>query len=310
MSALKEKGGGLVPIEQDVRDFSRSAVFGAPLAVDMPDTDFIVAAPLEVKDQGDTDMCTAYATCSASEDQENAPLNPEYSFFLTKVKIMKNPDSWGADLRSAMKAGVKHGFLAQEYAPSEFQNETRDRAAAVDPETWKDSDYAMLAAEHRKNAFFAVDGPFDTFDNIRAALWQHRSKFRTIVVGSLWRPSWTNAKDGIIPVTLTDDDVQPNRAFGHAFKILGWRVFDGEIHLVAVNSWGDKYGDEGFYYFPREVVNREFGPFGQYMYEDMSREEAEHRNYYKISVGDGFIVKIFKIFSRMVLDIIGYKRFV
>lgn len=45
---------------------------------------------------------------------------------------------------------------------------------------------------------------------------------------------------------------------GHAFAIVGWLVMDGvgEV-LVAVNSWGETWGDHGFFYIPtKDVIHR------------------------------------------------------
>lgn len=298
----KDIGGGLIPLPKDERDFSRTAVFGAPMVSELPDHDFIVAPPLVIKDQRNTDLCTAYATTSVAEDQENVVLNPEYTFFKTKVAIMKDPHSWGADLRSAMKSGCKFGFLEQDLAPV-ADGQILQHPDAVNPDTWKESDYDMLAFEHRKSSFFAVDGPYDTFDNIRAALWQHRSYARTITLGVLWRPSWTGAKDGIIPDELTERDVQEGAYFGHAFKIYGQTYKNGELYLAAQLSNGPDIGENGIFYFSRKVANRDFGAFGMFMYEDMPRDVAEHHNYYAISVHDGFFKRMFKVFFKIIADI-------
>lgn len=168
------------------------------------------------------------------------------------------------------------------------QRKTRDFIA--DWRNWDNLDSLdKLAAIHKKETFFAVSGKYDTFDNIRVALWQHRQKKSTIVTGTLFRNEWFSSKSGIIPMGYGSDGVP------HAFKIFGQKVIDGKLYLVAQLSQGVEYGDNGLFYFPREVVNKEIGKYGIFMFKDISREEAE-----KILKGNkswlwSLITKIFKI---------------
>lgn len=287
-------GGGLAELPEDPRDFSRVAVFGAIRAQDLPRVDFMVALPLGIKDQGDSDECTAYATTAASEDQEAVILDPHFSFYATKVLILKNPEAWGADLRSACASHVKHGALEEELAP--FVGNSFPRERILDPENW-DEDHKALAFEHRKNSFFDVlkDSPHDTFDSIRAALWENRMKMQSVITGAKWRNTWTDAPGGVIPKEYEDHGTP------HAFVIKGQKTINGELHLVAQLSNGTSIGDSGVFYFPREVVNKEFR-FGCYSFEDMPRAQVENHLYYGTKVGESLLSKWAKILWRILLD--------
>ena len=59
------------------------------------------------------------------------------------------------------------------------------------------------------------------------------------------------------------------------FKIFGQKIIGSEIYLVAQLSQGEDVGDRGLFYLPREVVNKEIGAYGIFMFYDMEREEAE-----------------------------------
>jgi hypothetical protein len=48
----------------------------------------------------------------------------------------------------------------------------------------------------------------------------------------------------------------------HAYLFIDWCEIGGKLYLVAQNSAGTLMGDNGFLYFPREVVNREFAKWG------------------------------------------------
>lgn len=282
-------GGGLQALPKDDRDFSFGAIFGLPKLEELPD-EYIVGKPIRIKDQGNTDMCTAYALTAVSEDQELVELNPFYTFGKTK-QIMGDWESWGADLRSACKSAVDYGFIPTDGIIKVPDDEDRDKAANW--ANWpQESD--QQAARHKKRSYFAVTGQYDTFDNLRATLWQNRAEERSVLAGCTWRQEWTRASGGIVPY------IYGNGGFGHAFKIFGWKKIltaysrvDGgeqffETYLMAQLSNGTEIGEDGIFYFPREVVNKEF-TFGLFTFKDMPREEAEYLHKKKLA---GFVGRI------------------
>lgn len=259
----------LSKLPKDSRDFNLGAVFPQISLSELPSDDFIIAEPILIKDQKDSDLCSAYAVTAVSEDQEGEELLPEYQFFQTK-QISGAPDEWGANLRDACKSAVKFGSLPLKNGVTEFSAlKGISRTKLLKSETWSDL-ARQIALFHKKETYFNVDGKYDTFDNIRTRLWQHRDKKCSIVTGVLWRNEWIDAPRGIIPVTYGAD------GFGHAFKIFGQKVIDGEVYLVAQLSQGKNVGDNGLFYFNREVTNKEIGEYGIYMFTDMSREDAEN----------------------------------
>ena len=278
---------GLRELPDDNRDFPLGAVFGTIDIKDVPTTDFIVAQPLCIKDQGDTDFCSAYAVTSVSEDQEKVCLLAEYQFYSTK-RITGDPESWGADLRSACKSAVKYGSLAEVSAP---QMKGQSRSFILDSGNWPEK-ADWMAETHKKETYFAVKGPYDLFDNVRAALWQHREDKSTIVTGACWKYAWISAKNGIIP-NVTGD------GFGHAFKLFGQKVIDGEMYLVAQLSNGETIGDKGLYYFNREVANRELAKYGLYMFKDIPREEAELYVDQPYTIHDSFFKKLLALINKL-----------
>ena len=179
---------------------------------------------------------------------------------------MGNPDEWGADLRSACKSAVKHGSISEDDMPG--ITGTLTRYQVLDPNTWP-SIYDAKALLHKKQAYFQVDGRYDMFDNIRTALYQNIKEERSIVVGAQWKQQWTDAPKGVIPKEVFDG------GFGHAFKIFGQEIIEGEPYLVAQLSNSVHIGDGGIFYFPREVVNRELAPYGAFMFKDVARESVE-----------------------------------
>lgn len=270
-------GGGLRELPLDERDFSFGAVFGSVPLSELPH-EFMVSSPLEIKDQGTTDMCTAFAAAAVSEDQELIVLGPEYLFAKTK-QLIGEWTEWGASLRDVCKAITKFGCLPD--AANSYKLGKYSRDFIADWGNWP-SHLDRVANQFRKLSYFKVDGPYDIFDNIRAALWMNRNERQSILVGCIWEAEWTSAPEGVIP------NEPGKELFGHAFKVFGWKtvtVYQSSdnsnyeskgdvIYLIAQLSNGRDVGSEGLFYFPLEVVNRKF-KHGLYMFKDMDAETAK-----------------------------------
>ncbi len=252
---------GLRRLPRDTRDFSLGAVYSLPPVSELP-AEFVLQ-PLEIKNQGDTDMCTAFATSAVSEQEEGVTLDPLY-FFAKEKQTIGDPTGYGANLRDACNAAVTYGFIEKKDAPYAL-DKGRDFIA-----DWKNYDPTLddNAAIHRKKAYFSIDGPYDTFDNIRATIWKFRNEKRAVLSGAFWKSSWTGQYYGIIP-----KDTEPSNS-GHAFAIIGWRLIFGEPCLVIQNSYGKQLGNEGLFYMPREVANRDL-IFGNFTFLDMPEGETK-----------------------------------
>lgn len=275
---------GLRKLSEDKRDLSLGSIFGHPKLEGIED--FIVATPLVMKDQASDDFCTGYTVTEVSEDQEGIELDPDFQY-AASCKIRGSYEEWGMDLRIAFKSGVDVGSLPKKDRPAYMEGKPRNFRANW--ENWTEECFEK-AQNYKKATFFKVDGQYDLFDNIRAAMWQFRNERRTIGVGAEWRQSWTNSPGGVI----SDDYDRKEEGFGHAFKIFGQKTIDGEIHLMAQLSNGP-IGDQGIYYFKRATVNREFRDFGQYMYQDMPRDQAFFYQKHGIQVGDASWRKAWKV---------------
>jgi len=261
----KEKikmGWGLRELPPDSRDFSFGKAFGVIDLKDIP-ANFVVAEPIKIEDQKETDFCTGYASSSVSEDQEGVDLDPLYAF--AKIKqVQGSPEKWGANLRDTCKAAVKFGFIEKTDSPFTLE---KGRDFLADYRNWPEA-LDEKAKVHRKKSYFKIDGYKEIFDALRAALWMNRDKKKSILTGVGWRDRWNGAEGGIIPDYLTDPIA------GHALKIFGQKDIGGELYLIAQLSNGRDVGDFGIFYFSRKVINRDF-TYGAYIFEDMSPEEAK-----------------------------------
>jgi hypothetical protein len=271
--------GGLKPLKPDHRDFSHSQVFGAQNIEEVPVSDFRVIEPI-ARNQGNTDYCTSYAITTASGAQERVILNPEFQFFLTK----KGDLGWGADNRSACKSAVKYGSLEQ----ADFPYQGKDRTFILDKNNWPQK-YYDKAYLHRKQSFFAVDGGGDKFDNIRATLWQNRAENRVVITGCKWRGEWDN---------IVTEEYNTEYGTPHAFVVIGQKNIKGQLYLEALSTNSTELS-ECLYYFPRNVVNREFN-YGSFTFKDIDPEVVK-----RLTKGQRTIIKrLIFLFNELLKNIL------
>ena len=264
MSTNPKIRGGLLPLKPDARDFSVGAIF-APIDVSEIPDDFSLGK-LKVKDQGSSDFCSGYAVTSASELQEDVELSPLWQFAKTK-ELTGDWKSWGVNLRDACKSAVKFGSLplneSPELAPDWVSQRVWDRDDIANWTTWP-AELDFKAEKHKKASYFSVSkgGYKDLFDAVQGELWRNREDKRGVVVGALWRPEWITAESGVISQEYGKE------GFGHAFLFIGKKTINGVPYLVAHLSNGD-IGDNGEFYFSRNVVNKEIGKYGAFMFNDL-----------------------------------------
>lgn len=272
---------GLNIPKKDRRRFSYKKYFGASFMP--PLVDFMVK-PLEIKDQGSSDMCVAYATSSSSEKQEGIPLEPAYLFAKTK-QLMGNWQEWGSDPVKAMKACCEYGGLEKTVSPYSLEKNGRNFVA-----NWANWDKTLdLAAQiHKKKSYFSLDAGKDIYDSIVIGLYDNRNNQMTAVVGVYWQPEWTYLPSGIIRKYGT------NKNLPHAIEVIGQKIIDGEPFLIIQNSWGDKVGDNGLYYMNREVANNFLFQFAII---DTSPEDVKAVTWGVLEYVKDILVKILNMFK-------------
>jgi hypothetical protein len=289
MDSAPQIRAGLKPLAHDPRDLSLGGAFGVLDLSDVPGTDFLVAEPRFWKDQGASDLCTGYVVTSIAEDQgDGEELSPAFQF-AASCRVRGTWGEWGCDLRTAFLAPVKFGMLRASDVPEALRDADRDFFANW--ENWPAEAFAK-AAQRRQGSFFSVDGPYDLFDDVRAARGRPRADRATVGVGALWKDTWSRSPGGVLPKAPLEG------GFGHALKIYGQKVIDGELHLVAQLSNGP-IGDRGRFYIPREVFNRDFAPYGQFMLKGVPARAAQKRQAAGVTAGDGFGARLWKRISHL-----------
>jgi hypothetical protein len=258
-------------------------MFGKANLFEVPN-EFTIAEPLKIKHQFSSDLCTAFASSSVSEDQEGVELSPEYIFAKTK-QIMGSYKGYGADPISTCKAHVKKGAIEQLESPITLGGTDRNTVA-----DWKWT-YPLdsLAVKHRKGAFFEVDGYDSLFDSVRGTMWQNREEKRTVFAGVYWQPEWSRS-NGMC------EHYGQDRNSPHAIKVFGSKVIDGKVYLKVQNSYGESVGDKGIFYFSKEVAdNLVFA----YTFRDLNPEDIKELQWNILQIAYDVLVRIMRQFQKL-----------
>ena len=133
----------------------------------------------------------------------------------------------------------------------------------------------------------------DLFDTARATLWKNREENETIITGAIWQNHWTDAPDGVI------DSDQGTPAFGHAFKFYGCQ---GDYLVASIFQWKE-IGDDGLFYFHRNVVNRQF-TYGMFTFKDIPPEVVKQHieTNMKLDERQQWLLSILRAFIRFLKD--------
>lgn len=262
---------GLKKLPKDKRDFSLKKHFGSILNFPLELLDGF--EPLEIKDQGGSDFCADCGIAECAEPHEGIIFDEVYSAMCVR-RLQGNPPTFdGSDLRTAMRAGTKYGFLPKKDAPYKI-DDPRGYQFICNPDNWDLPKYDALAAPYKQESFFEVDGPYDLFDNIRSTLYRFKDKNDFILTGLDWHNSWTGLKDGMIPRTINKNEFTSAHAFVFTNK---YKLFPGETdpRIRAQLSNGTYFGGiGGYFWFPREVVNQ-LCTYGNYVYKDINPSDVK-----------------------------------
>jgi hypothetical protein len=125
---------------------------------------------------------------------------------------------------------------------------------------WNPAEPNLLDTEamnYGDDAYLKPDGGADIFDSIRSALtlaYNPTTKLGACVQAfSGWYDNWE---------TSTIPSAEGNLLGYHSYLFVDWETVQGVAYLVLQNSYGVSFGDGGYQYMPRDVVNREFGKWG------------------------------------------------
>ncbi len=274
-----ELQGGLQPTTEDSRDLNLGAIINWPKLEELPMEFFI--EPLSIKNQmadGNPDFCGSCAGTGMIEPKEGAELFYPFLFAAAKYESGQDPQSFGLPLRAVLKALQKWGVPEMRNVPDEVRNLDGEARRVFNnyPEVLREG-----AKLHCIGSYFAIKGPYDAYDNARAAMWAFRSEKQASILGVDW--GW--------PLEMFELTGTPD-GFGHALWHGGWY----EHGIALVNSAGKEAGHEGKHSMSRETFNAFADKYGLYMVVDLPLEIARQMNDHGIKLGDSAHVAAIKAF--------------
>lgn len=223
---------GLTPrAYKDHRRYSFGRTFGATAVLE----DFNVDPGLTMPDQNQPDPywnnpalpegCSGFSVADTATTDDKIIYNPKFNY--DNTLLMENlPEGSPCTLQDAYKSPVVYGLQAKGEDTSQ-------------------------ALSHRRGPYFEVHptNGLDYFDSLLSAV---KINNKPITIGTPWVPQFENiGMNGIqtyMPQGTSFSD-------WHAWNTVGRKTIGGIIYLVAKTWQGHWFGDGGYTYFPREIIN-------------------------------------------------------
>ena len=99
-------------------------------------------------------------------------------------------------------------------------------------------------------------------------------KSHAVGAGTPWLSEWVTTS-GIVSKEIYSYDGIPSHYSWHAWNIVGWKTIEGIPYLKAEMHQGISFGDGGFIWFPREIVNKLFDEWGTIILKQMKAIPTE-----------------------------------
>jgi C1A family cysteine protease len=191
-----------------------------------------------VYDQGNLGSCTANALCSVYEFEEvdenvNKGFKPSRLFLYYNERLLENSvkEDAGAMLSDGIKSLQTHGICSEKDCPyviEKFKNKPTKTAysnalkhKAIIASNIHQDVTSMKLSLFNKNPFVVGISVYESFESDEVA------------------------KTGMVPIP---DITKEQCLGGHAVVVVGWD--DEKKVWILRNSWGDKWGDKGYFYLP------------------------------------------------------------
>jgi C1A family cysteine protease len=224
--------------KEDERDFQFAVRVDAPKRQALPKKADLRAECPVVFDQGQLGSCSANAGCADIAMTLKDPkliLSRLYMYYKEReLEGSINEDS-GAQMRDICKVAAQ-GVCEEKYFPYVIE----DFAKAPTAEA------AANAITHKVTSYHAVK----TLTEIKQAVGLHD---QAVLMGMEVFESFEGeaiAKTGVMTMPKRGEQ----NLGGHAVLIVGYD--DDKQVLIVRNSWGDSWGDKGYFYMPYKYISQ------------------------------------------------------
>lgn len=266
MPKIEPRLTGAILEAPDERDFDYSLIAGDP-NVELPKS--FRVSPIPIYNQGRLDCCVGAGIAAAKSLQEEEVLSMRHAWSLAKKygALRGYPrEAYGAYVTDGLKAVVAEGLLLDGTIDEDI---TVPRLDYMDVTLNKTQERQAL--KHRALTFWRVTYAAQDVEAIKRAMFETGNAVMTSV---LWFSEYNKPKDGFLPNPKTSSS-------GHFFICTGWDVDkNGRTYLIFQNSWGESWGDRGYFYvYQDKVANHNFRSW--YIFVDIPKDQALIINKYQ-----------------------------
>jgi len=234
---------GAQPSPSDNRDYPITRL--VPMLNDFP-SEFAYEYNHEVKNQGLIGSCVAHSLTYCREITEEKQLDQYTKLSTGCIYGLRQAGDWqssGMFPRQALECLLKTGVCSWDVFP--YNEEYPAIKTLVDQ--YKDK-IIEDAKPHKISAYARVY----TIDEIKSALMQVSPvTFCMAICESFYCISNRS------PMYNPSPELREKILGYHEMTITGWKMFCGEPVFVVLNSWGEKWGEGGYFYYPFKVFEEQ-----------------------------------------------------
>jgi len=238
---MQNYGLGAVKDKRDRHDYMVEDILGGAKSLPL---EYSVAEIEWIKSQKKLPTCVAETTTITKEPQEGKRLSSRDLY--SRCKQFDGNTKWGTSFRTAQQVMQKQGVAEESLMPS-------NSSLKLFEYLFFDRNQKQIenAKEHRNKSYYSIGKKVlhpDYFETVRQAMFQFKAR---VVCGCNWYKSYNKLKSPYIMTDPYDDYLG-----GHAWCINGWKRINNVPVLVAINSFSDKWGDNGVMYLTKEWFNK------------------------------------------------------
>ena len=271
-------GFGLREKQSDGTEYRVGAFIQFPPLATLPETFELEIPPEWVRTQKD-DTCASEAFGNLLSRINGNKIDALLAWALARANNGYSVEDWGVDLKSIAMATVKGG--APIFADSPYHSDG-ERSVYADITKWDLKAVQPKAIVNKAGTAVEVQpiNGADLFDSIKMTLHKLQAP---VAIGVRW--NW--------PTNYGNIEGIQEQGYGHAMLVMGW----DEERLIVLNSWGKEVGTNGYFYFPRDVINHDIAIFGAWTLIDETPEKVKWHIDNGIYLNDGhWLLNIAKAF--------------
>lgn len=239
----KLKTGGYLPGEPDPRDFKFNLKYGATSLPRKFESD----RKCYVHDQGQFNNCAAHSLSEYIEivlNSNNKYKEISFPWFYGNRRYTENHGQ-GLNDRELLKTAQKDGGLyLSDYPKVEEMPEAMYTFNELYPQ-FRDKALKMRIGNYYK---------CDTVQSVKEAIY----KYGAVLFGTILFDSFGKVATGetlYMNEPIIQHDSLETMVGGHMMVLIGWDDNNKGGHFICKNSWGEKFGDNGYFYVPYSLMS-------------------------------------------------------